>query len=101
MKKMLMFFILMMTTALIFGVEVYAQLLFGGNNALQYKLGNLQNVLIGTFLPIISTIGLVYAAMLSITGSGEGRGKIIGVVVMAIIGFMAKYIIQFFQQITG
>ena len=101
MKKTLIFFSLMMTTALIFGVEVYAQGILRDGNALQSKLGNLQDVLIGTFLPVISTIGLVYAAMLSITGSGEGRGKIIGVVAMAIVGFMAKYIIQFFQNIAG
>ena len=73
---------------------------FGGG-ALSAKLSGLRDALIGTILPLVSTIGLVYASILAISGSGEGRGKVIGVVVMSIIGFMARYIIEFFRSIAA
>ncbi len=77
-----------------------AQLLNRGGG-LESKLGNLRDALTGVVLPLISTIGLLYAVILSIVGSGEGRGKVIGVVVLSMVGFMARYIIEFFQGITG
>ena len=77
-----------------------AQQFFSGG-AFESKLGNLRDSLIGVVLPLVSTIGLVYAVILCVTGSGEGRGKVVGVVVMSVVGFMARYIIEFFQGIAG
>ena len=78
-----------------------AEAQFGSGRGFESRLGNLRDALIGTVLPLVSTIGLVYACILAVSGSGEGRGKVIGVVVMSIVGFMARYIIEFFQSITG
>ena len=78
----------------------YAQMLGVGGGAFQSKLAGIRDALTGTILPLISTIGLVYAAILSITGSGEGRSKVVAVVVMSIVGFMARYIIEFIQGIA-
>ncbi len=89
------FFVVSLITLLFLPESGHAQ------SAFQAKLGGLRDALIGTVLPIVSTIGLVYAAILSISGSGEARGRVIGVIFMSIIGFMAKYIIEFFQRIAG
>lgn len=93
------FFTIVLTLAFVpFYLE--AQPFFTGG-AFESKLGNLRDSLIGVVLPLVSTIGLVYAAILAISGSGEGRGKVVGVVVMSIVGFMARYIIEFFQGIAA
>ena len=84
----------------IFFPEV-AEAQFIRGQGFESRLGNLRDALIGIVLPLISSIALAYAAMLALFGSGEGRGKVIGVVVMSIVGFMARYIIEFFQSITG
>ena len=84
-----------------FLVPVLAHAQFGVGGGFEGKLRNLQDALIGTILPMVSTIGLVYAAILSISGSGEGRGKVVGVVFMSVVGFMARYIIEFFKNIAS
>ena len=101
MQTLLKVFLATITAFFVLATEGYAQNLLGGGGVFQSKLGNLRDVLIGTILPLISTIGLVYAAILSMTGSGEGRSKVISIIAMSVIGFMAKYIIQFFQNIAG
>ncbi len=78
-----------------------AQIGFSIGGTFESKLGGLQNALVGTLLPFASTVGLVWAAVLAATGSGEGIGKAVTIVVMSIIGFMAQYIIQFFQNIAA
>ena len=91
--------IALMASFLIFSEPSHAQ--FGVGGGFEGRLRGLQDALIGTILPLVSTIGLVYAAILSVSGSGEGRGKVVSVVVMSIVGFMARYIIEFFRNITG
>lgn len=92
--------IAVMSLCLFMPDPVHAQLGIGGGG-FEGKMRNLQDALIGTVLPLVSTIGLVYAAILSMSGSGEGRGKVVSVVVMSIIGFMARYIIEFFKNIAA
>lgn len=65
------------------------------------KMGNLRDNLIGVVLPLVSTIGLVYAAILAVSGSSESKGKVITVLVMSVVGFMAKFIIEFLKGAVG
>ena len=65
------------------------------------KMERLRDSLVGTLLPLISTIGLVYASILAVSGSEESRGKVISIIIMSIVGFMAQYIIEFVQGIAG
>lgn len=65
------------------------------------KMGNLRDNLIGTVLPLVSTIGLVYAAILAVSGSSESKGKVITVLAMSVVGFMAKFIIEFLKGTVG
>ena len=65
------------------------------------KMEGLRDALVGTLLPLVSTIGLVYAAILAVSGSEESRGKVISIIIMSIVGFMAQYIIEFIQRIAG
>ena len=95
------FFIAAGCVALVCFFPEVAEAQFGRGQGLESRLGNLRDALIGIVLPLISSIALVYAAMLALTGSGEGRGKVVGVVVMSIVGFMARYVVEFFQSITG
>ena len=95
------FFIVMGCMALVCFFPEMVEAQFGRSGGFESKLGNLRDALIGVVLPLISSIALVYAAMLALSGSGEGRGKVIGVVVMSIVGFLSRYIIEFFQSITG
>ena len=44
-------------------------------SAFQAKLGGLRDALTGTLLPLVSTIGLVYAAMLYVSVQGKQREK--------------------------
>ena len=65
------------------------------------KMGNLRDNLIGRVLPLVSTIGLVYAAILAVSGSSESKGKVITVLAMSVVGFMAKFIIEFLKGTVG
>ncbi len=68
---------------------------------LESKMERLRDSLTGTLLPLASAIGLTYAAILAIFGSGEGKGRVIAVIAMSVVGFLAKHIIEFFQGIAG
>ena len=68
--------------------------------AFESKMGNLQNALIGKVLPLASTVGLAYAAILSVFGNGEGKMKIISILGMSVVGLLAKHIIDFLETIV-
>ncbi|MCI5072652.1 hypothetical protein MRY82_06920 [bacterium] len=71
---------------------------FGG---FESKMSNLTGQLIGVVLPLMSVLGLIYAAFLSISGSAEAKGKIFAVITASAIGFMAPQIIAFIQSAAG
>lgn len=71
---------------------------FGG---FESRMNNLTNQLISVVLPLMSVLGLIYAVFLSVTGSGEAKGKIYAVLACSAIGFMAPQIIAFIQSAAG
>ena len=65
------------------------------------KMQNLTGQLIGTVLPLMSILGLVYAALLALSGDAAAKAKIITVLTVSLIGFLAPAIIQWLQRAAG
>ena len=57
--------------------------------------------LITTVLPILSTLGLLYAAVLALTGDGGAKARIITVIVCSIVGFLAPHFIEWLKAAAG
>lgn len=96
------------TVALILGVVgfialnpdcAFAQTWGGGS--FESKMTGLQSNLINKVLPILSTLGLIYAVFLSLTGDGGGKQKIIWVIVASIIGYVAPALLGFLRTSVG
>ena len=65
------------------------------------KMQNLTNQLISTVLPLLSILGLVYAAILALSGDAAAKARIITVIAVSLIGFLAPAIIQWLQRAAG
>lgn len=76
---------------------VFAQVYGGG---FESKMQNLTTKLVNVVLPLVSILGLVYAVILSVSGDGSGKGRVITVIVMSVVGFLAPVIIRWFQSAT-
>ena len=57
--------------------------------------------LITTVLPLLSTLGLVYAAFLALTGDGSAKARILTVIVCSIVGFLAPHFIAWLKAAAG
>ena len=62
---------------------------------------SLTSNLISTVLPLASTLGLVYAAFLAVTGDASAKIRIITVVVCSIVGFLAPHFIEWLKMAAG
>ncbi len=65
------------------------------------KMQNLTSQLINTVLPLLSILGLVYAAILALSGDAAAKAKIITVIAVSVVGFLAPAIIQWLQGAMG
>jgi hypothetical protein len=57
--------------------------------------------LIGTLLPLLSTLALVYAAVLALSGDAGAKSRIITVIVCSIVGFLAPHFIEWLKAAAG
>ena len=57
--------------------------------------------LVSTVLPLLSTLGLVYAAFLAVTGDAGARGRISAIIFSSAIGFLAPAIIEWLKAAAG
>lgn len=76
----------------------HAQYAGGG---FESKMQGLTTKLVTVILPLVSVIGLVYAAILAVTGDGGAKARIVMVIVCSVIGFLAPHIIGWFQSAAG
>jgi len=67
----------------------------------QARTQALTTSLITTVLPLLSTLGLVYAAALALTGDGGAKSRIVTVVVCSIVGFLAPHFIAWLKAASG
>lgn len=72
---------------------------FGGSG-FESKVQNINTNLITRILPLVSIFGLFYAAVLAITGDGEAKGKIFGVLIASTVGFLAPMIIEWLKGLA-
>lgn len=57
--------------------------------------------LITVLLPILSTLGLLYAAFMALTGEAGAKMRFITVIVCSIIGFLAPHFIEWLKAAAG
>lgn len=69
---------------------------FGFENKVKSLTGNLIN----TVLPLLATLGLVYASVLALSGEAGAKGKVIAVLAMSIVGFLAPKIIAWLKSVS-
>lgn len=96
----------LMTIALMMGISavflLVPQLSFAqfGGSGFESKVQNINTSLITRILPLVSIFGLFYAAVLAITGDGEAKGKIIGVLIASAVGFLAPMIVEWLKGLA-
>jgi len=73
---------------------------FGGGSGFESKVQNINSNLITKILPLISIFGIFYASALAISGDGEAKGKIFGVLLASAIGFLAPLIIEWLKGLA-
>lgn len=72
----------------------------GGGSGFESKVQNINTSLITRILPLVSIFGLFYAAVLAISGDGEAKGKIFGVLLASTVGFLAPMIIEWLKGLA-
>ena len=68
-----------------------------GGDALSQRVSGLTSKIIGTILPAISILGLVYSAILAASGDQGAKGRMVLVIIASVIGFLAPIVIHWFQ----
>jgi hypothetical protein len=72
-----------------------------GGDALSQRVGGLTNKIIGTILPAISTLGLVYSAILAASGDQGAKPRMVLIIIASCVGFLAPLVIRWFQGAVG
>lgn len=72
-----------------------------GADALSQRVGGLTNKIIGTILPAISILGLVYSSILAASGDQSSKGRMVLIIIASCIGFLAPIVIRWFQGAVG
>ncbi len=71
---------------------------FWGGSGFEGKIRSFTDNLMSVILPAVAILGLLYAAMLAISGDEGAKKRMILVVVASVIGFLAPLIIRWFQS---
>lgn len=66
----------------------------------QSSMQNLQTQLLGTVLPLLSVISLLFAGMAYLSGSPNSRGYLIAALIGTAIAFGADSIVSFIRSIV-
>ncbi len=69
-----------------------------GGDALSQRVNGLTSKIIGTILPAISILGLVYSAILAASGDQGAKGRMVLVIIASVVGFLAPILIRWFQS---
>ena len=73
----------------------------GGGSGFESKVQSITSSLIKTLLPMMSIIGMVYAAFLGVQGDPNAKKRMTLVVFASLIGFLAPMIVGWLQSIVG
>ncbi len=66
----------------------------------QSSLLTLQHEILGTFLPILSVVALLFAGLAYLTGSPNARSYMIAAIIGAALGFGAESIVNLIRSIV-
>lgn len=97
--NILMLVLMIGLTAIIFLAPELSFAQYGGSG-FESKVQNINSNLITRILPLVSIFGIFYAAVLAITGNGEAKGKIMGVLLASAAGFLAPMIIEWLKGLA-
>ena len=67
--------------------------------SVESSLAAVQSKLIGTILPLVAIIGLVFAALSFVAGSQNARSHLVLAIIGAAIGFGAPSIVSWIQSL--
>jgi hypothetical protein len=73
----------------------------GGASGFESKVQSMTGSLIKTLLPMMSILGMAYAALLGVQGDPSARKRMTLVVVASLVGFLAPMIVGWLQSIVG
>jgi type IV secretory pathway VirB2 component (pilin) len=60
----------------------------------------LQQKLLGTILPLLSVIGLLFAGLAYLTGSPNARSYLVAAIIGAVVGFGAESIVSLIRSVV-
>ena len=84
------------STILVLPNHALAQL--WGGSSFENKIGSFTDDLISVVLPAVAILGLLYAAMLAMSGDEGAKRRMVLVVIASVVGFLAPPIIRWFQS---
>lgn len=97
-----LFIVGILAILLFFSETSFAQDMGGlGGGDLSQRVNGLTNKIIGTILPAISILGLVYSAILAASGDQGAKGRMVLVIIASIVGFLAPMLIRWFQSASN
>lgn len=82
------------------GIVFYLLVPFFAHATVQSSLMNLQSQLLGTFLPIASVLGLVFAGLSYLVGSPNARSYLGYAILGAVVGFGAESFVSLIRSIV-
>ena len=76
---------------------------FGGVGAdqLSQRMSGLTSKIIGTILPAVSILGLVYSAILAASGDQGAKPRMVLILFASVVGFLAPIVIRWLQSAVG
>ncbi len=72
-----------------------------GGDALGQRVNGLTSRIIGTVLPAISCLGLVYAAILAASGDQGAKARMVLILFASAVGMLAPIVIHWLQSAVG
>jgi len=72
-----------------------------GGSDLAGKMNNLTGQVINIILPAVSILGLVYAAILAVTGDQAAKQRMVLIFFASVVGFIAPIIINWLKSASG
>lgn len=72
-----------------------------GASGFESRLQGFTDSLISVILPAASILGLLYAALLAVSGDEGAKRRMVLVIMASVIGFLAPMIIRWFQSAVG
>lgn len=72
-----------------------------GASGFESRLNGFTDSLLSVILPAASILGLIYAALLAVSGDEGAKRRMVLVIMASVIGFLAPMIIRWFQSAVG